>query len=341
MHAHDRRLPEDAVLDSLPRPSPEGGDTSPGSLRDALQRYLAYRGMRGSTVQGLLAVRRYGDDFIAWCVTQRVHQVRQVDARLLQAYQQALHAYRQRNGQPLSVNARLAKLVPVRGWLLWLLREGKLSSDPVAAMELPRADRVLPRHMLGPIELQRLLAEPDTRRPIGLRDRAMLELLYSSGLRRMELAGLQMKDLDLSRRLLWVRLGKGRKDRVLPITDVAVYWLQRYLHEVRPRLVRPSIDTGQVFLGAYGRPLSLAWLSQIISQHLRHALPGHVGSCHLLRHAMATQMLEGGADIRYIQAMLGHAQLGSTQIYTHVAIGRLQEVHAKTHPRASAEDTQT
>lgn len=118
MHAHDRRLPEDALLDSIPRPSPVETYTSPGSLPSALQRYLAYRGMRGSTAQGLLAVRRYGEDFIAWCVTQRVHQVRQVDARLLQAYQQALHAYRQRNGQPLSVNARLAKLVPVRGWLL-------------------------------------------------------------------------------------------------------------------------------------------------------------------------------------------------------------------------------
>lgn len=332
------RLPEDALADAplvCGSAQPQGLLLqSENALHAALQRYLDERGLRGSTPQGLYAIRRYGQDFIRWCAGRGVHHISQISVPILRDYQAALHTYRQANGKPLSVNSRLAKLVPLRGWLLWLARQGELPADLCGAMVLPRADRVLPRGLLAQQDVEALLAAPDLSNPIGLRDRAMLELLYSSGLRRMELAGLQLRDLDLSRNMLWVRQGKGRKDRVLPLTESAVHWMTRYLAEARPLFVGHRVDPGQVFVGRFGKPLSLAWLSQIVAQHVRAAHPGRAGSCHLLRHAMATLMLEGGADIRYIQAMLGHAQLVTTQIYTHVAIGKLQAVHAQSHPGA-------
>jgi integrase/recombinase XerD len=178
-----------------------------------------------------------------------------------------------------------------------------------------------------------VLAVPDVGTPCGLRDRAMMELLLCTGIRRMELAGLAITDLDAQRGSLLVRSGKYRNDRLLPVGARALAWVQRYLQQSRPRLLGTA-DCGRLFVGHGGRPLSLNQLSTLMSQHVRSAGIGKRGSCHLFRHSMATLMLDGGADIRYIQVMLGHAQLGTTQIYTHVAIGRLQQVHAATHPAA-------
>ncbi len=302
-------------------------------LTEAMQRYQEYRAMRGSTAQGLTAIRRYVQDFIHWCAERDVQRLEQLTPQVLLRYQQYLHAYRQMNGQALLVNSRLAKLVPVRGWLAWLVRNGEITANPASAMELPKSDRMLPRSLLTLADVECVLAVPDTATTIGLRDRAMMEVLFSTGIRRMELAGLQQTDLDLQRRVLLVRCGKGRKDRMLPLGERAARWVERYLASARPKLIR-SADSGRVFPAQGGQPLSLPWLSQIVSLHVRAAGLGKRSSCHLLRHAMAMLMLEGGADIRYIQVMLGHAQLVTTQIYTHVAIGQLQAVHAATHPGA-------
>jgi integrase/recombinase XerD len=316
-------------------------DAEPASLTpmlDAMHEYLDYRAMRGSTAQGLTAIRRYGRDFIDWCVTQRINALRQISPDVLLRYQKFLHAYRQKNGQPLLVNSRLAKLVPVRGWFCWLARTGVIHVNPTSSMELPRPDGGLPRTLLSLADVERVLAVPNLATPIGLRDRVMMELLFSTGIRRMELAGLQLSDLDLPRRVLLVRCGKARKDRMVPMGERAARWVECYLAAGRARLLRDGPDAGWLFPGLGGRRIALPWLSQIVSLHVRAAKLGKRGSCHLMRHAMATLMLEGGADIRYIQAMLGHAQLVTTQIYTHVAIGKLQAVHAATHPGAAVLD---
>jgi integrase/recombinase XerD len=312
-------------------------DAEPASLAsmlDAMHEYLGYRAMRGSTAQGLTAIRRYVRDFIDWCATQGINELRQISPDVLLRYQQFLHAYRQKNGMPLLVNSRLAKLVPVRGWFSWLARTGVIQINPTSAMELPRPDGGLPRTLLSLTDVERVLAVPNLATPIGLRDRVMMEVLFSTGIRRMELAGLQFNDLDLPRRVLLVRCGKARKDRMVPMGERAARWVERYLASGRAQLLRDGPDAGWLFPGMGGRRIALPWLSQIVSLHVRAAKLGKRGSCHLMRHAMATLMLEGGADIRYIQAMLGHAQLVTTQIYTHVAIGTLQAVHAATHPGA-------
>jgi integrase/recombinase XerD len=165
----------------------------------------------------------------------------------------------------------------------------------------------------------------------GIRDRAILEVLYSTGVRRSELAALAVFDWDRLRGAITVRQGKGGRDRVVPIGDRAAAWLAKYVDEVRPSLSREP-DDGSLFLTDYGEPFEKNRLGDLVRRYLDYAGVKAPGSCHLLRHACATHMLENGADIRFIQALLGHADLSSTQIYTNVSILKLKEIHAATHP---------
>jgi integrase/recombinase XerD len=177
----------------------------------------------------------------------------------------------------------------------------------------------------------------DTQDQLGLRDRAMLETLYSTGMRRAELTGLRADDLDLNRGTVFVRQGKGAKDRVVPIGERACRWVERYLFQVRPDLVDVD-DDGTLFLAKQGEGMQAKQLSVIVRSaigraNLERFTDTHPNAaCHLLRHACATHMLENGADIRYIQALLGHADLSTTEVYTRVSIQQLKAVHERTHP---------
>ena len=185
--------------------------------------------------------------------------------------------------------------------------------------------------MLTLDEVENLLNNINTQKPYGIRDRAIVEMLYSTGMRRFELCNVTLEDVSLTRMIVYVRQGKGGKDRVVPIGERAVYWLTKYMNEVRHTLVMDERDS-HVFLTDYGESYTEHRLGNRVKRLLRDSGIEIAGSCHLLRHAMATHMLENGADIRYIQAMLGHADLNTTQIYTHVSIRKLQEIHAATHP---------
>ena len=176
-----------------------------------------------------------------------------------------------------------------------------------------------------------MLAQPDITRPCGLRMRAILELLYSSGLRRREVLRLERSDIDRQRRVILVRLGKGKKDRFVPLGERALHWLDKYLAEARSKL---SDDPQQLllFVSTTGRALHPNYISSQVRQMMNRAGIAKAGSCHLFRHTAASLMLDAGADIRHLQAILGHESLCTTQIYTHVSIGKLCEVHARTHP---------
>jgi integrase/recombinase XerD len=214
-----------------------------------------------------------------------------------------------------------------------MTRRNILLHNPASELELPRREKRLPAHALSPDELARLLAVPNVADPLGVRDRAMLELFYSCGLRRTELARLALIDVNLDRGILTVRQGKGKKDRVVPIGRRAVHWLGRYVQEVRPRLCLDS-RTAAFFLTGYGEAFHPDVLSRMVTEWMERAGLKGRGSCHLLRHTCATHMLEGGADIRFIQQLLGHESLDTTAIYTEVSIRQLQEVHARCHPSA-------
>ena len=198
-------------------------------------------------------------------------------------------------------------------------------------MQLPRPSKKLPHHVLTPAEVEAILSQPDITTASGLRDRAMLELLYSTGVRRMEVTRLKCYDVDTEAGSVMVREGKGRRDRFIPIGARACAWLTRYLHEVRPLLIVEP-DDGYLFLTDYGEPINRNAAGGITRRYIERAGFTFPGSCHLFRHAMATHMLENGADIRYIQAMLGHAKLTTTEIYTQVSILKLKEIHTATHP---------
>lgn len=189
----------------------------------------------------------------------------------------------------------------------------------------------LPKAVLTAAEAEQVMQQTNIHDPLGLRDRAILETFYLTGMRRLELVNLTLWDLDLERATVAIRQGKGKKDRIIPLGDRTALWVRKYLDEARPQLVSEP-DDRTVFLSNAGEPLSLDYLTEMVRGYVDAANVGKRGACHLFRHTMATLMLEGGADIRFIQAMLGHADLKTTQIYTHVAIRQLQEIHRATHP---------
>jgi integrase/recombinase XerD len=309
---------------------------APGDLRGlmgAMRRYLEHLGVRGYRAQGMDTAERYIRDFIGWADERGVTHPSQVTRPVLERYQRWLYHYRKRNGEPLSIASQRAKIVPLKGFFKWLTKTAEMLANPAADLELPRKLKRLPRVVLTQAEVERVLEGVDLGTALGLRDRAMLEVLYATGMRRMELARLELGDIEAERGVVLIREGKGGKDRLLPLGERALHWVQQYLDNARPALAW-NVDDKTLFLGNEGRPLHPMWLSTVIARRVDAAEIGKRGSCHLLRHTMATLMLEGGADIRFIQAMLGHAELSTTQIYTQVAIRQLQQVHAMTHPGA-------
>jgi integrase/recombinase XerD len=298
---------------------------------DEFGEWMGAHGYSPRTIENRRVMLSY---LVDWLADRGVTRPVEVTRPMLESYQRALFHYRKRDGDPLSFRSQSQRLLAVRAFFKWAARQRHLLHNPASEIELPRAERRLPRPALSLAEAEQVLAQPDITDPAGLRDRAMLEVLYSTGIRRSELAHLALVDIDADRATLLVRQGKGRKDRMVPIGERALAWTHRYLVEARPRLVAEP-DDGTLFVSAEGVGFSPDRLTQIARDYVRASGVPKVGACHLFRHTMATLMLEGGADIRYIQAMLGHAELSTTQIYTQVSIRALQAVHAATHPGAT------
>jgi integrase/recombinase XerD len=232
------------------------------------------------------------------------------------------------------VSTQRGKVMPIKSLFKWLTRTGQIPANPAAELEVPKHIKTLPRQFMNQAEAEQVLAAVDTGDILGLRDRAMLEVLYATGMRRVELAGLHIGDVDQAKCVVFIRQGKGRRDRLIPLGERALYWVQQYLDRCRPQIMWNAQDM-TLFLGREGLPLSLPYLTTSVSKYVKQSGIGKQGSCHMFRHTMATLMLENGADIRFIQAMLGHEKLDTTQIYTHLVITQLIAVHSKTHPGAN------
>jgi integrase/recombinase XerD len=216
----------------------------------------------------------------------------------------------------------------IRGMFRFAIREGRLEADPMENLKAPRAFKALPRY-LTKAQVEGLLAAPDVSRPLGVRDRAVLEVLYATGLRLSELTGLRRADVDLDLGVLTC-IGKGRKERLVPLGREACRWVERHLRQQ----VGSSEVPSWLFPGRGGGRLSAAGLWGIVRRHAVGAGVERVLTPHVLRHSFATHLLEHGADLRALQAMLGHADISTTQIYTHVSRERLRQVYDKFHPRA-------
>lgn len=269
--------------------------------------------------------------FLDWLKERGVTQAVDVTRPVLERYQRHLFHYRKTNGEPLSFRSQHARLVPLRVWFRWMTRQNHILHNPASELELPRLGRALPKVLLSAADVERIMMLCDIEDAIGLRDRALLEVLYSTGMRRLELVRLKLYDLSLDRGLLLINQGKGKKDRYVPVGERAIAWLRKYIEEARPQLaIEP--DDMTVFLTAQGEPFSRDHLTFVVKERIDAAKLGKTGACHLFRHTMATLMHENGADIRHIQALLGHEDIKTTQIYTQVAIRALQQIHAATHP---------
>ena len=273
--------------------------------------------------------------FVAWCEERALTKPGEVTKRILERYQRHLFYFRKPNGQPLSVERQHVLLVQLRMYFRWLCRENFLPANPASEVELPRQPVRLPRDTLTVSQVEQLLAVPNVETLVGLRDRALLELLWATGLRRAEAAKLSVYDVGFEKGTVFVREGKGKKDRVVPLPQRTAEWLERYLRDVRPRLASLE-DEGAFFLSEAGGRLSPGTVTQLVRALLRKSGFQGRGSSHLLRHACATQMLEGGADVRFVQELLGHASLETTQVYTRVTITKLKEVYEACHPAARA-----
>jgi len=309
----------------------EHGDRA--GFEPLIREYLSWLEVHGYAERTTVAVRHTARSFARWCLERGIPRPSEVTFPALQRYQRWLYYHRTKAGKPLSVRTQAARLSQLRGWFRWLVREHHLLYNPASELDLPKVKRLLPRDVLSAREAEEVLASIDLATPQGLRNRAIVETLYSTGLRRLELVGLDVYDLDRDRLWLTVRQGKGGRDRVVPIGERAVAWIDRYAREARPGWVVAEAERA-LFLSYQGERLSARSLSSIVTRIVRDSGVRPRGSCHLFRHTMATLMLENGADIRYIQQILGHVKLDTTQVYTRVSIRGLQKIHAATHPAA-------
>lgn len=306
---------------------------TPDSVAAWLLRHLEALAVRQVSAMSLRARKSHLAHFNAWCVEHGLAQPSAVTYAHVEMFQRHLYRYRRRDGQPMSASGQVNILGAVGAFFSWLVRHRHLASNPAADVELPRVPKGL-RDPLSASEVAAVLALPDLDYAQGLRDRAMLELLYGTGIRRMELAGLDLLDIDRERRTLHVRRGKGGKGRFVPIGERALAWLRKYETQARTLLQRDPHERA-MFLNIDGRRLSMNALSWRVRRYLDQAGIHKAGACHLFRHTMATVMLDNGADVRHVQEMLGHADIGTTQHYTKVSIAKLQAVHAATHPAAA------
>jgi len=323
---------------------------------------MRVRSFAPSTVETQVMLMRW---FIAYGAEREVHQVDGVTRALVERYQRHLFTLRVKSGaplggradddgvvgaaaaalRPLSVRGQHARLWAVVRFFRWAVRAGYVEHSPAAVIELPRLPHPLPKPALTVAEVERIVALPDLTTARGQRDRALIEVLYATGIRRGEAIALMLDAVDRERGVLRIEQGKGRKGRIVPISARALTWLDRYLDRVWSRFAH-AMTHRRVFISVddaktrhQGRPLGAAAVTRILGGYVAASGVSKVGACHIFRHTAATLMMEHGADIRAIQDFLGHSDLKTTGIYTNVSLKFLKEQHAKTHPSAFGEST--
>jgi integrase/recombinase XerD len=303
-----------------------------GMIEDFLSHARFERGLSGNTVDA------YRRDLVMWrsfCAEKKLSAER-AGSDDVTAYLERLRSGRSPASKPLAPSSVARMLVSLRSFYRFLRREGHLDVDPTAKVGVPKRPRSLPK-AIAVEDVERLIETPAPDDLLGRRDRAMLEALYGAGLRISELIGLDVDDVDLDKGSVLVRAGKGDRSRVVPLGRAGRSAIEAYLTQTRPVLMKRSSGSksrGALFLNSRGGRLSRQGCWKILKAHAAAAgLEGKV-SPHTLRHSFATHMLDGGADIRVVQELLGHASLATTQVYTLVTDRRLREVYLSAHPRA-------
>ncbi len=292
-----------------------------------LERFLRYlEAERGSSS---LTIQHYGSDlsqFLEWMEKERILRFTDISYFHVRSFLSEL------NVREYAKKSVARKLSALRSFFRYLVQEGHLEANPMEQVRTPKSNKRLP-HILFAHEIEEWFASLDTSTPLGIRDAAILETLYASGMRVQECASLKLDSVDLKNGIALV-FGKGAKERYVPLGEYAVKALSRYINEARPKLLRMDRPTDALFLNHLGGPLTDRSIRRIVDKTLKQYSTQIKASPHTLRHSFATHLLEAGADLRTVQELLGHVNISTTQIYTHVTRDHLQTIYNRAHPRS-------
>ncbi len=300
-------------------------------LLTRFKEYLEMENYSAKTISDYLNQLQF---FPRYLQNANLEELSQIDKETIHQYQLYLYGL-QKKGKGLSLETQYARLVPLKTFFRWLVKRGYFLYDPTTQLELPKRKKNLPRGIMTRKEISQLLCQPDADTILGLRDKAMLELLYSTGIRNSELRSLTIYDVDTAHGELRINQGKGRKDRIIPLGEIAAKYLETYLQVSRPLLEEQQKEKNQnlLFISKNGRKLTLANLLWLIEKYVQQAkITKHI-TAHSFRHTCATHMLRGKSNLRYIQELLGHSSIATTQIYTRVEVSDLKREHKRCHPR--------
>ncbi|MBX3043862.1 MAG: site-specific tyrosine recombinase XerD [Candidatus Kapabacteria bacterium] len=307
--------------------SPENFPKIPQTFLKDLKSYMNFisleKGLAMNTYSSYLHDLKVYAEFL---ISQNVVSYRDSTTDFIQEFLKSL------DDIGIGSSSRMRYLSTIRGFYNFLLSSAKISSNPAEIVDMPKKGRKLPETLsINQVEL--ILNQPDTTTIPGIRDRAMLETMYASGLRVSELINLKQRDILAESEIIRV-FGKGSKERIVPVGEEALFWISKYQSAVRPLFLKGYLTDDVIFLNQRGKPLSRMGFWKILDAYARTAgLEVHVHP-HMLRHSFATHLLEGGADLRIVQEMLGHSDISTTQIYTHIDRDFIKEVHRTFHPRA-------
>ena len=278
--------------------------------------------------------------FIRWAVTQGIERIQDIDLYVMEDYRKYVSAYRKpKNNEPLSIVTQAQRLIALTTFLDRMFYYDIITDNYFSKFTLPRTGRRLPKFVPDEEQVELIINQALVKGKIGIRDRAIIEVFYASGIRRNELANLDIRHVDAKKLTVTVRKGKGSYDRTVPIVQRTIDVLNDYLENVGPELA--TFESGDaLFLGMTGKRILSSKLTELVGDYVRRSGVSEDGACHILRYATGTHMLENGADIRVVQEQLGHEDISSTQLYALVSIKHLKKVHEKTHPFSNKRDSQ-
>jgi len=306
------------------------------TLSEGIEKYLQDLILRNYSDKTIYAYRLRLHVFLRWTDDRALVLVDSITEAHIERYRRYLHQYTYADKR-ITAATQKGHLLVIKQVFSWLTKHRWIQINPTAEMELPKTPYKITHRLLTQAEIKRFIEAIDLNSITGLRDRSIIETLYSTGIRRAELINLAIDDIDIAEGMVLVREGKGKKDRRIPIGERALHWLDRYLTEWRPKRPRAT-HSNTLYITEKGFKIRDGDIGQKIRDYKAIAEITKPGGCHLFRHAMATHMLDNGADIRHIQDMLGHSNLSSTQIYTKVSNQALKDVHRQTHPASRVED---
>lgn len=275
--------------------------------------------------------------FHRFCRLRDKHNLTEINRKLIESYAIYVHQRKNKKNSLLSVSRKRMLLTSIKLFFRWLFTNGIILINPAFDLIIPKSEKKLPRNILSVEEIENMCKVIDLTTIYGERDRAILEVFYSTGIRRKELSHLKINDLDCNRQTVYVRHGKGNKQRIVPIGKRAIKWVLQYTQNARPELLKNRIDEAYLFITNRTEKICVGYLSMLISNYREQAGIKKKGACHMLRHSMATHMHKNNAGIKSIKEILGHQRISTTEIYTRVDITDLKEVYERCHPSIEAE----